>query len=267
MVLIKVDLPHPFGPRMATCSPAPILSVMSSSTRFSPSMTETCWKASKAGASVFIVREYTASMRKSGWVFILLSFCPLAFGQLDSNSITVSASNNATLQPDQAIFSVSVQSGFNTGLDDVLAALQGSGITAANFSQLGTVQNYNNGATTSSLQWYFSLPAPLANTKATVATLTTLQQNIAMANNGLTLSFSIAGTQISQQLAQSQTCSLASLVMAATTQAQSLAASGSFTLGSILALSSSISNVGTAATSNGVPAPCAITVKFNVTRN
>jgi uncharacterized protein YggE len=206
-------------------------------------------------------------MRESLAIFMPLLFCSMAFGQLDSNSITVTASNNANLQPDQAIFSVSVQSGFNTGLDDVIAALQGSGITTANFSQLGTVQNYNNGASTSSLQWYFILPAPLANTKATVATLTTLQQNIAMANNGLTMSFSIVGTQVSQQLAQSQTCSLASLVTAATTQAQSLAASGSFTLGSILALSSSISSSGPSAASNGVPAPCAITVKFNVTRN
>ena len=33
MVLIRVDLPQPFGPRIATCSPAPMLSVMSWSTR------------------------------------------------------------------------------------------------------------------------------------------------------------------------------------------------------------------------------------------
>src|ERR1700733_9332450 len=176
MVLINVDLPQPFGPRIATCSPAPMRTEISCSTRLSPSMTETCWKASKGGNSLFIVREYTSGMWKSGLVFVLLSFCPLAFGQLDSNSITVSVSQNASLQPDQAIFAVSVQSSITTGFDDVLAALQGSGITTANFSGWSTQQG-TVGATTLPggqlppvmLVWTFSLPVPLANTKATVA--------------------------------------------------------------------------------------------------
>jgi uncharacterized protein YggE len=204
-------------------------------------------------------------------IVLPLLFGSVAFGQLDSNSITVSASNNATLQPDQAIFAVTVQSGISTGLDDVLTALQGSGITAANFSGVTTQGQF---ATTTlpgglapqpSLFWTFNLPVPITNTKATVASLTTLQQTLAMQNNGLTLSFSIVGTQVSQQLAQSQTCSLSALLTAATTQAQSLAAAGGLTLGSILAMSSS--------TSNGVISPyatqpsCAITVKFNVTRS
>jgi uncharacterized protein YggE len=221
-----------------------------------------------------------AEMRKGVVILLPLLFCSVAFGQLDSNSITVSASNNASLQPDQAIFSVSIQSGFNTGLDDVLAALQASGITAANFSGIRTVQNYNNGVTSTSLGWYFTLPAPLANTKATVASLTTVQQNIANLNNGLTLSFSIAGTQVSQQLAQSQTCSLSSLIAAATAQAQSLATAGGVTLGAILAMSGSTSNVvssppnfqvgpGFVSSSGGTLAYpfCGITVKFNVTRH
>jgi len=224
-------------------------------------------------------------MWKSGLVFVLVSFCPLAFGQLDSNSISVSVSQNASLQPDQAIFAVSVQSSPTTGLDDVLAALQGSGITAASFSGLSTQGTF--GATTSPggqlpppmLVWTFSLPVPLANTKATVASLTTLEQTIANLNSGLTLSFSIVGTEVSQQLAQSQTCSLSGLIATATTQAQALAAAGSLTLGSILAMSSSTSNVISSPTSifvsgtftsasigTTIPAPCAITVKFNVTR-
>ena len=49
MVLIRVDLPQPFGPRIATCSPAPMLSVMSWSTCLSPSITETRWKANRGG--------------------------------------------------------------------------------------------------------------------------------------------------------------------------------------------------------------------------
>jgi uncharacterized protein YggE len=207
-------------------------------------------------------------MRKSVLIFLPLLSCSLAFPQSLTNSITVSASNNATLQPDQAVFTVSVQSGATTGLDDVLAGLQGSGITVANFTGVTTAQNYTcvgPTPTTQMLQWTFSLPVPLANTKATVASLTTLQQNIAKMNNGLTLSFSIAGTQISQQLAQSQTCSLSGLIASATTQAQNLANAGGLTLGTILAMSSSTSNY--AASPYAAPATCAITVTFNVTRN
>jgi uncharacterized protein YggE len=204
-------------------------------------------------------------MRKSIVIVAPLIFCSLAFGQLESNSITVSASNNTSLQPDQAVFTVIVQSGLTTGLDDVVNALAGSGITAANFTSVGTQINYNGTASSISLQWSFSLTAPLGNTKGTVATLTTLQQNIAKANNGLALSFSIVGTQVSQQLAQSQTCSFPALITSATTQAQSLAAAGGVTLGSILALSSSVSNY--VSSPYAALPTCAITVKFNVTRN
>jgi uncharacterized protein YggE len=225
-------------------------------------------------------------MRKSAAIFLALLFCSVAFAQLDSNSITVSASTNATLQPDQVVFSVSVGSSINTGLDDVLAALQGSGITAANLSGVSTqgqtIATLGSMPPTPAptLTWSFTLPAPLANTKATVTSLTTLQQNIAKLNNGLTMSFSIVGTQVSQQLVQSQTCSLSGLITAATTQAQNLAAASGLTLGAILALSSSTSNSAFTPTNvisgpgyvstipgSAVPPPCAITVKFNVTRN
>ena len=221
-------------------------------------------------------------MRKSGLVFVLVSFCPLAFGQLDSNSITVSASNNATLQPDQAVFSVTVVSSISSGLDDVLAALQGSGITAANFTGVSTqgqsIAILSNGpppAPVPTIGWTFSLPVPLANTKATVATLTTVQQNITKLNNGMMLSFNIVGTQVSQQLAQSQTCSISGLISSATTQAQNLATASGLTLGSILALSSAASTVASGSqvpvevpglVFSATPPPCAITVKFNVTR-
>jgi uncharacterized protein YggE len=194
-------------------------------------------------------------MRNSILVFVPLLACSLAFGQAPSNSITVSASQNASLQPDQAIFSLTVQSGLNTGLDDVVAALQGSGITAANlvgiFSSTAPSQSFGLGQP--ALQWTFNLPVPLANTKATVASLTTLAQNIAKLNSGLTLAFTITGTQISQQLMQSQPCSLTGLISNATTQAQNMAAAAGVTLGPIIAMS-------------GATSSCAITVRFSTTR-
>jgi uncharacterized protein YggE len=216
-------------------------------------------------------------MRKRVLILLFVSCCSPAFGQTEPNSITVSASQNVSLQPDQAVFAVTVQSGVNTGLDDVLAALQGSGITAANLSGVSTACA-TNPCSTPALQWVFSLTGPLTNTKTIVASLTTLQQNIAKLNNGLTLSFSIAGTAVSQQLAQSQTCSLSGLIANATTRAQALAGAANLSVGRILAISS--------ATSNGVsniegvfaelspvqvyapsanPPPCAVTVTFALT--
>src|SRR5260370_31326366 len=91
--------------------------------------------------------RYTAIMSKKA-LFLALVSGSLAFAQLDSNSITVSASRSGTLQPDQALFVVSVQSDLNTSLNDVLAALQGSGITSANFSGVSG----NSGFTISPVQ-------------------------------------------------------------------------------------------------------------------
>jgi uncharacterized protein YggE len=218
-------------------------------------------------------------------LLLMAAFCPIAFAQLDSNSITVAASNNVTLQPDQVVFSVSVTASQSTGLDEILAALQGSGITIANFVGVSTspqviavIGPAPPAAPAPMLTWIFSLPAPLANTKATITSLTTLQQNIAKANTGLTLSFSIVGTQVSQQLAQAQTCSFPGLIASATTQAQALAAAGGVTLGSILAISSatativpanfvSFNGIATNVYASATPPPCGITVKFTVTRN
>ena len=205
----------------------------------------------------------------------------LLFGQLESNSITVTASQSTNLQPDQVLFAVYVSSGINTSLDDVLAALKSSGITIANFSG---VANNNTVAVTGSqpqpmLQWAFGLPVPFAQMKATVASLSSLQQSIAQANSGLTLSFAVQGTQVSAALQQSQTCNIPSLLGAATTQAQALASAGALTLGSILAMS------GNTASPSASPAPesvfqsgtfvsalltvpqnCALTVRFAATR-
>ena len=209
---------------------------------------------------------------------LLLAFGLLAFAQLDSNSITVTASRTATLQPDQALFVVTVQSDLNTLLNDVIAALQGLGITAGNFAG---VSSYANAISLPSLsqtiQWTFNLPVALTKTKDTIATLTAVQKTIAQNNKSLSLSFSIQGTQVSQQLQQSQTCSVPDLLSDARSQAQTLAAAGGVTLGAILAMSSPASSSGVVSgqalavyAANfdpySAPTPCTMTVKFAVTR-
>jgi len=232
--------------------------------------------------------EYTALMVKRLPFFLLILSVPAAFAQLDSNSVTVSATRSMSQQPDQVLFGVTVQSGFNTSLDDVVAALQGSGITAANFSGVSMGPNVifagigpqpvpPSTIVAPPLQWVFALPAPLAKIKDTIATLTGLQQSIAKQNTGLLLSFSVQGTQVSVQSQQSHVCPTSDLLADATTQAQKLASAAGLSLGSVLAMASGTSvsgSVGTPISVSAVisfappvlPSVCSMTVKFALFR-
>src|ERR1700687_2040025 len=71
MVLISVDLPQPFGPKMHTCSPASMRKEMSSSAARSPRITVTCCSASNGGRVVSLEMGFV--------IFNLVnarSFCP-----------------------------------------------------------------------------------------------------------------------------------------------------------------------------------------------
>ena len=209
----------------------------------------------------------------------------LLFGQLDSNTVTVTASQSMNVQPDQALFAVYVTTPLTASLDDVLAAVKGAGITSANFSGVNSsaggqlCPSTGTGTLgTPGEQWAFGLPVPFAQMKATVAALTSLQQSITQANSGFTLSFSVQGAQVSTSLLQSQTCNVAGLIAEAAGQAQKLASAAGLNLGSILALSGSTSSpmgnpvqqlgtVGSFVSSQfTLPQSCALTVKFGVTR-
>jgi hypothetical protein len=192
---------------------------------------------------------------------LLLIPASLAYGQLNFNAVTVTSSQNANLQPDQAVFAVTVTSPLNTALNDVVAALQGSGIGLANFSGVSVLGGQ------AALQWNFALTAPLDNTKGTVATLIALQQSVAAKNSSLALSFSIQGTQVSQQAQQSQPCVISSLLSDARSQAQTLAAASGRALGRIMAMLSSTSNTTAGSSQPSAPPPCTVTVTFAVIGN
>ena len=198
----------------------------------------------------------------------------LAFGQLDSNSITVTASRGPTAsQPDQAIFNLSVTSGLDATIDDVLAALPGSGITIAYFQGFNSGYLYApSGNQTVTLQWAFQFAVPLTKIKDTITLLTGLQQAAAKKNNGLSITFSIQGAQSS---VQSQSCSLSDLVADARAQAQKLANGAGLSAGNILAISSptSSANLGFgqaltlgSTTPAALPGACLLTVKFALLR-
>jgi len=219
-------------------------------------------------------------MLKHTVVLGLLMSSSLLFGQLDSNSVTVSANQNTNLQPDQVVFGIYVMSGINNSLDDVLAALKTSGITMANFSGVSTNgTQVVTGLPRQAIQWAFALAVPFAQMKSTVTALTSLEQSVPQANSQLTMTFSVQGTQVSTALQQAQTCNIPGLLAEATAQAQKLTTAGGLTLGQILALASTAPNSAqgntTASFISGsfsslllAPAPqnCSLTVKFAVTR-
>jgi uncharacterized protein YggE len=225
-------------------------------------------------------------MRKAFLICILLASASLISAQIDSNSITVVASRSASLQADQAVFGVAVTSGLNASFEDVLGALQGSGITLANFTGVSTAPAllFAPGFVTGtlqqlpatvppSLQWSFTLAVPVSKIKDTITTLTTVQQNVAKKNNGLSVTFQVQGSQVSPQALLSQTCALTDLIADARAQAQKLADAAGMGVGVILAMSSATS-VPTATTAGlssfllgAVSLPnCTLTVKFALQR-
>jgi len=211
---------------------------------------------------------YSGAMRKFLGAFLLAA--PVLLAQLDSNSVTVTASRSASLQPDQVVFSLQVQSGMSTSLDDVVAALHGLGVTAANFTGINSAQFISGiQQPPPTLLWNFQFSAPLSKMKDTISQLTTLKQTLAQQNNGLLLAFNVAGTQVSQQLAQSQPCVIADLLADARAQAQKLASAAGFTLDVIQALSS-VSSIqaaqGLSLLGASVVPPCTVTVKFAILR-
>jgi hypothetical protein len=162
-------------------------------------------------------------MRKLFPIF-LLAAVP-ALGQLQTDTITITALRQVSLQPDQVVFSVQVSTPESAGLDDALAAVSGAGVTAADLTGVFT-------GNPNMLNWSFTLAVPFSEAGATTKTLA----QIAQQSNGA-VSFSSQGTQVSLALQQSQPCSQASLISDARAQAQSLAAAAGFTAGPVLAVS------------------------------
>src|SRR5579859_3686783 len=76
MVLISVDLPQPFGPRIHTCSPASMHREMSSSAARSPRITVTCFSASSGGLLPLSAMEPTLSQDVTAPAFYLGSAIP-----------------------------------------------------------------------------------------------------------------------------------------------------------------------------------------------
>lgn len=176
---------------------------------------------------------------------------PLLLGQLNSNTVTVTASQNASSQPAQAIFNVTVGSGTDKSLDDIVKSLASVGISAANLTGITFPSSTTPAVASMQMQWSFQLSVALSAVKQTSASLAALQSTVAQ--SGGLLSFSLGGTQSSGT--QAQSCDFATLIANAQTQAQSFAAAAGSAVGRITGISGS--------TSQG-SGNCSLTVTFGL---
>ena len=96
--------------------------------------------------------------------------------QVTSSSVTVTATRTTNVQPDQAVFGVTVTAPLTSSREDALNALGGSGITLANLTGVNTTTVYptNVGPSQTLLQWSFSLPVSISDMKTTVALLSSV---------------------------------------------------------------------------------------------
>ena len=210
---------------------------------------------------------------------LLLLFGSLLFAQLDSNTVTITATRAIYSAPDEVLFSVTLTSGTQTNLDDVTAALRAAGISTAQFS--GVYTGFGDPAA-NSLQWGFTVTAPLSNLKDTTALLTAAQKAISANGSGLSLTFNIQGAQTSPKQQSTVPCSQADLIADARDQARKLTDAAGMMLGPVVSLSDAGSP--TWNNTNGyvipvlrvtgfllfqpptIPVTCSLTVKFGLSR-
>lgn len=185
-------------------------------------------------------------MRISHVAVLALALPIAALAQLDDNTITVTSSRMTTIQPDQVVFSVTADFESTATLDDVLAAVQGAGITIANLNFASALPSIATifdplSAPAQITSWTFTITVPFSKMKDELSSLATLQQSI-QENRQRTLSYSVQGTRVSSQLAASITCPYPGLVQDATAQAQAIAFAAGFALGPILSVEQTGSN-------------------------
>ena len=195
----------------------------------------------------------------------LLSFACFAFAQVTPNSVTVTATRNSNLQPDQVIFGVFVDTPEDAPREDVIAALQGSGITLANFTSVTSWQVVNGPQATMVLRLFFTLPAAVASMRSTIGLLAAVQKSMVQSKPAFSMSFGVQGTQVSQQAQQTQPCSLPDLVADARAQAQKMAGAASASVGAVLAMTSAtvVTDPASSLFAQASLSPvCGLTVKF-----
>jgi hypothetical protein len=181
----------------------------------------------------------------------------------------VTATRPTSATADLIVLSVDLITPTSLGRDDVFAAVQGSIVTPANFTGVRSIYSVGTGSLlVNTLDWSFGVTAPIGNFNTTITQLQALQQLVTQKKNGMSVSFSVGGTQLSAQAQQGLTCSVADLLSDARAQAQKMAVATGAGVGNVLAMSgATVTQPASGALfSSPVSVPsCTLTVKFALT--
>ncbi len=206
-------------------------------------------------------------------LILSLAVACVGFAQVDSNSVTVTATRQFYPVLNQVTWVIYLNASDNADLDDITAALRAAGVINAKFS--GASQNYGVDLMQGP-RWSFTVTSPIASLKDTAALLVAAQKKIQ--SQGMSMDFDIAGLQPSNQTVTAQPCSQSDLIADARAQAQKMTDAAGVVLGPILAVSDAgLPNatvvygyaaflLGVVSTQAATPSTCSLTVKFGMSR-
>jgi uncharacterized protein YggE len=157
---------------------------------------------------------------------LLLAAAATAFGQLEDDSLTVTATRTTSLQPDQATVSIYLSAPAGGSLDDAVVALQGSGVAA---SDLASVNSYTGD---NSLEWVFNRTVSFFQLKTTLAALDSIQSALAQK-----VSYFVQGSVSPEAQQAPALCPLPAMVADARAQAQRVADAAGVRVGPVVSLS------------------------------
>src|SRR5690348_14314410 len=101
-------------------------------------------------------------------LIMLLLACATAFAHTGLNTITITASRNVTVVPDQVDYTIAVATGPSASVDEAVARLNGTAVTGANLTYVSSGPTYTS--------WVFDLVVPFSKMKETSAVLLRLSQ-------------------------------------------------------------------------------------------
>ena len=161
-------------------------------------------------------------------IILLLAAASAAFGQLDSNVVTITVSRQLSVQPDEVSVTVYVTSPPDQTLDQVLAALKGTKIQAADLSNF-----YTQGTT---LLWSFTPVLPFSDMKSVLPALESLKVGAPV---GVDTYY--VNTTVSAAATALQQCPYPALINDARLQGGKLAAAVGGTVGPIVSIAPVVS--------------------------
>lgn len=218
-------------------------------------------------------------MHRLAAVFLLLSMG--SFAQVGGDGITTSASRTVTLAPDSAVFTVDVTLAAGTTVDQVVAVLKDTGITAANLVGAATTQDnvtFTPPAPVLRMLYEFQITVPYTRVKDITDKLTNAAKAATAAGGSLSQSMYLTASDQALQDARQKV--MPDLIAEVRRRAEFLAGTSGLNLGALQSLSDSSYALGvvvpvirsfpttsfSSGSAGGLQASIAVSAKFGVIR-